>query len=34
METFNLTNSKDIDIHNMLGPEFHVVVAENEAENK
>ncbi|EOA38259.1 hypothetical protein CARUB_v10009740mg [Capsella rubella] len=34
METVNLSNSKNIDIHDMLGSEFHVVVAENEAERR
>lgn len=34
METINLSNSKNIDIHDMLGSEFHVVVAENEAERR
>lgn len=30
METVNLSNSKNIDTHDMLGSEFHVVVSENE----
>ncbi|VVA89823.1 unnamed protein product [Arabis nemorensis] len=34
METFNLSNSKNIDIYDMLGSEFHVVVTENEAERR
>ncbi|CAH2039032.1 unnamed protein product [Thlaspi arvense] len=34
METANLSNSKNIDIHDMLGSEFHVVVAESEAERR
>ncbi|KFK42695.1 hypothetical protein AALP_AA1G027700 [Arabis alpina] len=34
METFNLSNSNNIDIYDMLGSEFHVVVTENEAERR
>ncbi|CAN6892658.1 unnamed protein product, partial [Brassica oleracea] len=34
METVNLSNSKNIDTHDMLGSEFHVVVSENEAERR
>lgn len=33
-ETVNLSNSKNVDIHEMLGSEFHVLVAENEAERR
>ncbi|KAL1216523.1 Exosome complex component RRP4-like protein [Cardamine amara subsp. amara] len=33
-ETVNLSNSKNIDIHDMLGSEFHVVVAENETKRR
>ncbi|EOA33976.1 hypothetical protein CARUB_v10021471mg [Capsella rubella] len=31
METSNLSNKENIDLHDMLGSEFHVLVAENEA---
>lgn len=34
METVNLSNTKNIDIHDMLGSEFHVLVGENEAETR
>uniref|UniRef100_A0A1J3EC81 Exosome complex component rrp4 n=1 Tax=Noccaea caerulescens TaxID=107243 RepID=A0A1J3EC81_NOCCA len=34
METVNMSSSKNIEIHDMLGSEFHVLVAENEAERR
>ncbi|XP_020866151.1 exosome complex component RRP4 homolog, partial [Arabidopsis lyrata subsp. lyrata] len=34
METFNLSNMENIDIHDMLGSEFHVLVTENQAERR
>ena len=34
METINLINMENIDVHDMLGSEFHVLVAENEAERR
>ncbi|CAH2063112.1 unnamed protein product [Thlaspi arvense] len=34
METVNLSNTKNIDIHDMLGSEFHVLIAENEAKRR
>ncbi|CAA7030552.1 unnamed protein product [Microthlaspi erraticum] len=34
METFKLSNTRNIDIHDMLGSEFHVLVTENEAERR
>ncbi|KAG2255141.1 hypothetical protein HID58_079048 [Brassica napus] len=34
METLNLSNSTNIDIHYMLGSEFRLVVSENEAERR
>ena len=34
METVELSSSLKIDIHDMLGSEFHVLVAEMEAERR
>ncbi|XP_010415031.1 PREDICTED: exosome complex component RRP4 homolog [Camelina sativa] len=34
METVNLSNTENIDVHDMLGSEFHVLVTENEAERR
>lgn len=34
METVNLSYAMNIDVYDMLGSEFHVVVAENEAERR
>ncbi|XP_010511328.1 PREDICTED: exosome complex component RRP4 homolog [Camelina sativa] len=34
METVKLSNTDNIDVHDMLGSEFHVLVAENEAERR
>ncbi|VVB06564.1 unnamed protein product [Arabis nemorensis] len=34
METVNLSNTENIDIHDMRGSEFYVVVSENEAERR
>ncbi|KAG7588446.1 K Homology domain type 1 superfamily [Arabidopsis suecica] len=34
METFNLSNTENVDVHDMLGSEFHVLVAENEVERR
>ncbi|CAE5993373.1 unnamed protein product [Arabidopsis arenosa] len=34
METFNLSNMENIDIHDMVGSEFHVLVTENQAERR
>lgn len=34
LETVNLSNSRNIDIHDMLGSEFYVLVAESEAERR
>ncbi|VYS49350.1 unnamed protein product [Arabidopsis thaliana] len=34
METINLSNMENIDVHDMLGSEFHVFLAENEAERR
>lgn len=33
-ETVNLSNSKNVGIYDMIGSEFHVLVAENEAERR
>ncbi|XP_010542878.1 PREDICTED: exosome complex component RRP4 homolog [Tarenaya hassleriana] len=33
-ETVNLSTSMNMDVHDMIGPEFHVVAAENEAERR
>lgn len=34
MDTVNASNTKNIEIHDMLGSEFHVVVAEREADRR
>ncbi|KAG7594187.1 K Homology domain type 1 superfamily [Arabidopsis thaliana x Arabidopsis arenosa] len=34
METFNLSIMENIDIHDMVGSEFHVLVTENQAERR
>ncbi|CAE5960458.1 unnamed protein product [Arabidopsis arenosa] len=34
METVNLSNMENIDVYDMLGSEFHVLVAENEIERR
>lgn len=34
METFNLSNTESINVHDMLGSEFHVLVAEKEVDRR